>query len=328
MTGRARVRRRIALAGLLVAGAPAFLAGQDGFPGAAVECAAPDPQRRPLCLEGLTVYGLARGALVAGMAGGAPAPGTASTLGQRVPGSPRVALGGGLIVQGMALPGLAGRSPDGVTPLPEVTGVLAGVRAGAVVGVFQGFSRGPTVGGILSTDLLANVGYLSLPGSLGFEEGVLGYGIGARIGVLRESFTLPGISLSAVRHGVGEAEVVSASGPRLSFRSRGWSLRGVVGKDVLGFGLHAGAGVNRAAGRLVLHETGPVGGGSPVYRRDGLPTTRPVLFTGATYTQLVFQVTGEVGWTGGEEALAGRPPGSMDPGGGRLFGQLQGRIVF
>lgn len=312
---------------------PGALQGQDGFADAATRCAASPSSGTtplgPLCREALTVHGLARGGLLSAMAGGAPAPGTASTLGQRVPGSPRVALGGGLIVHRLVLPGLAGRAPDGVAPLPEASGTVVGVRGGAVVGVFHGFSRGPTVGGILSLDLLGNVGYLSLPGSLGFREGVLGYGIGARVGVLRESFTMPGISVSALRHGLGRAEVVSSAGPRVSMDTDGWSFRGVVGKDLFGFGLHAGVGANRASGRMALHEGGGPGGGDPpVYRVGGLPTTRPTFFAGATYTHLVFQATGEVGWNGGEDALPGRPPGSMDPTAGRMFGQLQGRIVF
>lgn len=320
-----RARRLVAVLGLVLASiAPVELRAQDGPAAAADACALADPARRPLCLEGVTAWVMGRGALQSAAAGGAPTAGTASTLGQRVPGSPRVAVGGGIIAHRVTLPGLAGRSPDGVAPLPEVSGTVVGFRGSAVAGVFQGFSRGPTVGGILAVDLLGNAGWLSLPGSVGFREGVAMWGIGARVGIFRESFTLPGISVSAVRHGVGRARVGDPGDPAVSFDTGGWSFRGVIGKDLAGFGLHAGGGVNRAHGHLSLHD----GAGPPVFRVEGVPTTRPVLFAGATYTHLVFQLTGEAGWSGGEEAVSGRPPGSLDPGKGQLFGQLQGRIVF
>lgn len=240
-----------------------------------------------------------------------------------------MAVGGGLVMQRVAVPALAREFPTGVGPLPEASGNILGLKGNVTVGVFQGFSTGPTMGGILAADAIASAGWLFLPGSVGFADGgVPAWGLGARLGILRESFTVPGISLSGVWHGTGEVDFGPDQGAQgLALAPRGLSMRAVIGKDLAGVGLHAGAGWNRNTGRLTV-DRNPVGVDLARYRGSVEASRNSVLFAGATWTNLVFQLSGEVGWVGGEESMSGRPPRSVDPGKGRMMGQVQGRIIL
>lgn len=311
----------------LVLGAAAGVRAQQGSDPTVDRCSAASGSRA-FCLEAVATHRGAAATIMTGLAGAGPVAGTASTLGHRVPGTPRVAMTAGLLAAPVALPGLGSAVPDGVTPLPEVSGTLFGFRLASATGLFHGAATGPTVGGIGAVDLLAGLTWLAPPTSAGFGGSVLGYGVGARIGLLRESFTLPGISLSVVRHGSGRTEILGAGGARLSFRTEGWSLRGAIGKDVSGIGTQVGFGSNRVSGPLVLEGRTPAGA-TERFLDQRVPSQRgDVLFLGATYTWLVFQTSGEVGWMKGPEAPAGRPPGSYDPSVGRFFGTLQGRVTF
>jgi len=331
---------RICLVALTAAGAaasfvaPSSLSAQ-GLDGLAARCLEEGGDRGTWCVEGLLALQSARGALGLAAAGGSPFPGTASSLGQRFPGSPRVAVAGGVGFTRMAFPAVW---DGGTAPPGERTATVGGLRASAGVGILQGFSPAPTVGGVLSVDLLGSVAFLSLPAGAGFSGGVASYGYGVRVGLLRESFTLPGVSLSAVRHGAGRVTLLPQGvGPAagqasplrtLTFSPGGTSVRGVVGKDLFGLGLQAGAGWDRHGGELRVRLGDEVGAGFSEVGGRGAATTRSLLFAGATYTVLVLQVGGELGWARGYDALPGRGSAGYDPEGGSAFGTLSARITF
>jgi len=215
------------------------------------------------------------------------------------------------------------RTEEAFLPSLQFTGTL---------GLFDGFSFRPTVGGVLSLDLLASGHALFPPKDQGFRDHLLGWSVGTRLGILRESFTLPGLSVSATRIWMGSEAVGSlASGgmAETEFDVTVTSLRGVLGKDVLGLGLLAGAGWDRISGEGLIRArvlpAGPEGGASA----SDLSSRRAVFFGGASMTFLILQVSGEAGWSRAlDRELPNEPEGDRFPSSSVYFGSLAIRVTF
>ena len=309
------------------------LAGQGSIREAAEVCSAtPAVRADGVCPAVLGAVRNARAGLLTAVSGGTPLPGTASTLGRRHPGSARFAFGGTVQVQSLVLPDLV--STERPRAGPERSGAVVAFRGAGAMGVFQGFSPRPAVGGILGVDLVGAASYLLLPTDAGFESGVPAWGVGARIGLLRESFTLPGVTASVVRYSVSRAELETDPTGETSFSTSGWSLRGIVGKDLYGVGLYAGLGQDRGEGRFDLRSPGSGGLAPPaypselVYRSGALPARRNSLFAGGVYTLLVTQVSAELGWASGFDPVDAGPAGVVPGSSGMVFLSLLGRITF
>lgn len=321
--------RLVAPFGLLVLalalGAP--LTGQDSVAGMASECApAADPTLRPLCTDAALALGGLRAGIGLAAAQGSPVPGSASTLGRRMASSPRVALSlrGGLARARFADPGTGSGSPD-------ERGSWARTLEGQVtVGLVEGWSLLPTVGGFLSLDLIGTLGLVGLSESAGFEGSVQEAGYGARIGVFRESFTLPGVSVSLARRHLGEVEwgEDGSDGARLAFKPTVTSLRATVAKDLLALGVLGGWGWERYGGSSSLTARRTVLGVARTGEAssDDFHTDRHLLFAGLSYTFLVLQLSAEAGWANGFSGPDGS--GGWDPGSGSLFGSIAGRLTY
>jgi len=257
--------------------------------------------------------------------GGNPVPGAASTIGLRVPGMPRVGLTARLSAARIELPApQAGRT---------VTSTGLGWNADVVVGLIDGIPAFETVGGIGSIDLLGSVGVIRLPSGEGFRSrSPFTWAAGARVGILRESFTVPGISLSGMFRHMGSlrhegsladpaVDGVTVSG------TNAWSTRAVIGKRVATIGLAGGVGYTTLSTGAAVRVPA-VAGGSLEARDDDLDIDRFSVFGSATWTHLVFSLTGELGWqSGGGSLEAGRDPAS-DASGGGLFLSLAGRLII
>ena len=238
-----------------------------------------------------TLHGV-RDGLGVGHSGAAPLPGTSSALGRRFGTTPRFAVAGriGLVRFDRANPDTwsTSGSSSGWSP---VFGLSAGV------GVFDGFSPAPTVGGLLAVDVLGDVSTVRLPSDDGFEDASVAWGYGVRIGILRESFTLPGAAISLMRRS-GASFSTSGDQGSLDADVTTTSVRATVGKELLGLGFHGGAGWDRvsADGTLVAAPGG--GGGTPV-AFDDESDTRFVVFGGVARTFLVTSLGIDAGWTDG-----------------------------
>ena len=86
---------------------------------------------------------------------------------------------------------------------------MPGLRVDASAGVLNGFQFGSGVGGFLSVDLLGSYTLLRLPERSGLGGSSMAVGAGARVGILRESIALPGVSISAVRRWHGKVQAGS-----------------------------------------------------------------------------------------------------------------------
>lgn len=282
------------------------------------------------CVDGALALQATRSGIGLAAAGGSGLPGTASTVGRRLGATPRLSVA-------FRASGTRHRRPrifDDASSTGDEGVLVPAAHLRAALGITDGLSPAPTVGGLLSVDLLASLDYLALPRGDGFDEGVTAWGLGVRLGIVRESFTLPGFSLSAVHRRFGEVRLSRADAPvggvrELDFDLSQTSLRATVSKDFLPVGLLAGAGWDRYTGEAgVRVAMGGGGGGGAGGRSDDVADDRFLVYGGASLTFLVVQLSAEGGWAAGHDAFPeSRRPG-FDPGGGSPFGALAVRITF
>jgi len=209
---------------------------------------------------------------------------------------------------------------------------LYAVHLTGTVGLFDGFSLGPTVGGFGSLDLTGSALWVATPSESGFQEEMLGWGVGGRLGVLRESFSLPGITASASYRSLGEGELWNEEAGQPGFGGfdlRTLSFRATVGKDIGGIGFLAGAGWERYEGDINFTLEDPETGALGPEVSGELRSDRRVYFFGASMTFLALQVSGEVGWARGFNPELPRPDGDgFDPLTGSHFGAVSLRLTF
>jgi hypothetical protein len=321
MREAARERGRLAAIALVSLGAlaaPGGLRAQDDASGMAAECYGglyPSPLHA-MCNDAALFVAGARAGIGLVAAQGSAVPGSASTLGRRMASSPRVAFS--------LRPGIAR------APLIEGSFWARALEGAITVGVLEGWSPMPTVGGFLSLDLIGSIGLIGLPSDRGFDRSVEEVGYGARVGVFRESFTLPGVSASVARRHVSEIEwgTASGDGAHATFRPLVTSLRATVAKDLLAFGVLGGWGWDRYAGEasldvrrtsLGVQQTGSASS-------EDFHTDRQLLFGGLSYTLLVLQLSAEGGWAKGWSGPQGS--GGWDPGAGSFFGSVAARLTY
>jgi hypothetical protein len=263
------------------------------------------------------------------LSGGNPVPGTASTLGMRLGSMPRISGGVRVTAVSIELPPVARVGDDRTLSFP-----VGGISADASVGLFSGVSLLPTVGGFGSVDLLASAGLLPLPRGEGFDDGsAFSWAAGLRLGVLRESFTAPGVSIDVMYRSLGDVAYGSAD---LSDRDAFiqvedysvTSVRAVVGKRVLGFGATAGVARDRYSAGLSARVVDPVSSAPNAVleiSQPSLTTSRTAVFGNVSLTLLILNLALEGGWQQGGSVPQG---GSDLVGKGALFGGIALRLAI
>lgn len=242
--------------------------------------------------------------------GGNPVPGASSTLGMKLGTVPRISLGGRVTGLKLELPPI-----EDIRRNDATDALITSFNVDASVGLYSGLSVLPTVAGLASIDLIASFGRLGLPEEDEFNESVTSWGIGARVGILRESFTAPGVSItgmyrgmSDIRFGGGQASGRGAyfelANPRLL------SLRAVVGKRLLFIGTMAGVGYDRITSEASFGNDVPVFLTELQFQEDDFKTSRTSLFGGVQWTLLILSGVAEAGWQlGGDAFTAPLPAG-------------------
>jgi hypothetical protein len=271
----------------------------------------------------------AQGALGLAASGGTDLPGSASTLGWRMKGSPRMAFSLRGSLTRAPFPALAS---SGGLPRGERNADFPALHVSGTLGVFDGFFVAPTVGGVGSLDLTASGYWVGAPRDVGFQDDAIGWGLGARLGILRESFSLPGVSLSAFHRWLGSSKLwdrMKGDPAEAEFDLRASSLRGVVGKDIQGIGIYGGAGWERYSGNAALVVSNQEGGAADSSASGKPRSDRFLFFFGGSMTYLALQISGEGGWAEGfDPGLGSSSVGGFDPSGGSVFGALSLRLTF
>jgi hypothetical protein len=259
-------------------------------------------------------------------AAGNPVPGTASTLGMRIGSMPRISLGVRVTTTAADLPPV-----DRMGSTASAGFGIASASLDASMGVYQGLSLLPTVGGFASLDVLGSAGILPVPRGGSFADGTPAtWALGARIGILRESFTAPGVSVSAMYRSVGafsygDAALAERDAHFRLSSNRVTSLRGTVGKRTAGIGLLGGFGYDYYSSSTTLRVRDAVPGTVLVLREPDMSERRASIFGNASLTLLILNLAVEAGWQQGGPALQGAT-GKREKG--ALFGGLAARLAI
>ncbi|HSM62294.1 MAG TPA: hypothetical protein VK849_15905 [Longimicrobiales bacterium] len=262
--------------------------------------------------------------LMAGL--GSEVSGSASTLGRRLGATPRISFGARAAFASVELPDV---TDQGGEPSRENGFVLPSVQLGAAAGLFDGFSLAPTVGGFLSLDVVGHASFLFLPTGEGFDGGTTAFSVGARVGILRESFTLPGVSVSVTRRGMGGVRYGDAPGEgggSVAVDPSVTSLRATVGKDLLSVGVLAGFGWERYGGEASIQAE--LDGGLAEASSSSFEGSRTLWFGGASMNFLILQLSGELGWATGFDRVPEYLGAPFDPTSGTLYGSLAFRLTL
>jgi hypothetical protein len=229
--------------------------------------------------------------------GGNPVPGTASTLGMRIGSTPRVSVSGRLGLVPASLPPLLER--DVAAASSERT-FMPAVSGQATMGVFQGWSPAPTVGGVLSVDVLARLSVARLSRGAGFDDGAaLGWAAGVRVGALRESFTMPGVSLTTSYGRSTSVTFGDAEGQTTDGFTRGaisdLNATLAASRRISALRLTAGVAADRYSSDARIGYLDPVTMGR-VTERGRVRTDRRSWFGNVSWTSLIFHASAEAGW--------------------------------
>jgi len=186
----------------------------------------------------------------------------------------------------------------------------------------------PTVGGFLSLDAFGRASLLRLSDAQGFAGSVRAYTVGVRVGIFREGFTIPGVSVSASRRFVGDLEA-GTTADAASFIVAGpdvTSLRATVGKDLYAVEVLAGLGWDRYEGDVTVAASDGMGG-APV-TTGSLSESRRLYFGSAAMTfSIILSVSVEAGWAQGLDPLTSYA-GDYDQRGATPFGGLSLRLIL
>lgn len=336
---RGRIGRAFALAAVVAAAvAPAFPSPAAAQPlDVAARCAIADVSEATRAVCNFVAQGVEMAQPRFGIAavGGNPVPGTASTVGMRIGSTPRVSVALRTTGVWVRLPYV----PDAARGASR-RAIVPGVAVDGAIGLFQGFSPLPTIGGMGSLDLLASLGFISPPGATAVVNGRVGTAaLGLRLGILRESFLAPGVSVTGMYRLIA---TTTAGDPSLaegdaSYRLSGNSVatvRAAVGKRLLGFGATVGVGYDRFGSdvRVAVRNPDPGPGEDAELRFDvrGVSSTRFTAFANASWTLMVLNLVGELGWQAGGERVPGEfPPGaSVSPRRRGFYGSLAARLTI
>lgn len=219
------------------------LKSSEGVSELAEQCATGRPAQVTVCQEVAITAMVLQQQIGLASSLGSDAPGSSSTLGRRLGKIPRVSLSVSAATLRSGVPYIAGSLPGNATDRKTV--LLPSLRVDGVAGLLNGFQLGSGVGGILSVDVVGSYSFLRLPAGPDIDGSRMAYGVGARVGLLRESFIVPGVSVSAMRrwHGVVSAgSVKDGSTGEAETDIQVSSLRAVAGKNWFAIGLMGGVG--------------------------------------------------------------------------------------
>ncbi len=298
------------------------------------ECSEGEPdQLGALCADAALALQALHGGIGLQMTAGGALPASPSTVGHRIEGSPRIIIDVGGTWATFRHPDL---SLSGVqATISDRRSSLVGARLTTVVGVFDGFSPLPALGGILAVDAVGNLQLVRSPASPGLPRSAIGWGGGVRVGILRESFLLPGVTVSGLYHGASELQfgTIGETGALAVLEPAMTSARVIVGKDLWPLGVSAGVGWDwyRGNGRIEARLSNPTGP-EPINAITGLrplSMNRRYLFGGANFTFLITQIAAEVAWAReGSPIVDLEGTGSFRPGGTELQGALTFRVIY
>ncbi len=260
------------------------------------------PEGLALCHDVATAVELTQPEVGLVVAGGSPVLGTASPIGTKFRWLPRMFIGGRLSFVWAEIPDVLNYPDSPGEPVGKVDFSVTMPQLDLSVGIFDGFMLNTTLGGFASVELLGSLGPVILPAGAGFQNDVTGWGLGARIGVLRESFTAPGISVSGMYKSAGRlhyGSVANGDDSQFSMDLGVTSFRAGISKSFVAIGLGFTLGYDHYSSDVAFGVADAQGDLIPV-----VPESAPIshssgrwsAFADVSYIVLFFNIVAEFGW--------------------------------
>jgi hypothetical protein len=294
---------------------PARGQGQTGDPALleACESAGLPPDQLARCQDVVTSLQLLQPELGMALAGGNPVLGTASPIGTKFRFIPRIFLGGRINFVWAAIPDVLDYPGDPTAALATREFSVPMPQLDLSVGLFDGWRLGSTLSGLGSVEILGSLGAMILPAGEGFVNDATGLGLGARIGLIRESFTAPGLSLSGeyqwtgrIRHG----HVADGDDAQFSMDLSATSFRLGLSKSFVAIGLALTVGWDHYQSDVdlgVADVDGALVAVVPAGNRLSLSEDRWSFAVDVSYIVLFLNIAAELGWQeGGRNTTSNR----------------------
>lgn len=266
------------------------------------EAAGLPPEGLALCHDVATAVELTQPELGLVLAGGNPVLGTASPIGTKFRWLPRMFIGGRLSFVWAEIPDILNYPDVPTEPVGKIDFSVTMPQLDLSVSVFDGFMLNTTLGGFASVELLGSLGPMILPAGAGFQNDATGWGLGARIGVLRESFTAPGISVSGMYKSAGRiryGSVADGDDAQFSMDLDVASFRAGISKSFVAIGLAFTLGYDHYSSNVAFGVADAQGDLIPVVPESApvdLSSSRWSAFVDVSYIVLFFNIVAEFGW--------------------------------
>ena len=301
---------------------PALL-GLAAVPLAAQEprCNDPSAQVQAACNAAVDAYATFQPLAGIAISGGNPELGTARALG-----------GFGHFFGSIRVNGVKATVPNPDTTQAPISGGVPAPVIEAGVGVWPGLS-----GGILAVDVLGSATLLPTgldklsvdSNATRVGDVALGIGYGVRVGVLKGSFPIPSISVSAMRRTLPRVQYGSLSaGDQFEFDTdlKATNVRVAASMRLLLFDVAAGFGFDKysSTAHLRFHDT-PLTVKQVPLSRDN---SRQVLFLNAGLDLMAAKLVGELGYQTGKDQNLSKNYTAFDPKAGHVYGGVGLRVSF
>ena len=217
-----------------------------------------------------------------------------------------------------------GSADEVVAPAPQVE---------ASLGLFKGMSNG-----LLAIDLLGSAQLLPTNQIDNFSvdkdatsigDVALGFGYGARVGVINQMGAIPAIAVSAMHRGIPEVtygDVSQGNQYRYGVDLDATNLRAMAGYSLGLVSVGGGLGWDKYTGKADI-EFNPTVGPTQFIAKD-LDQERTLAFLDAGLNFGMLNLVGEVGWQFGKDLNLSTTFEDNDPKDNRLFGSAALRFTF
>ena len=297
--------------------------------------ALPTPRAAALCHDVAVAVQILQPEAGLALVGGNPVLGTASPLGPKFRFIPRLNIGGRLNFAFVDQPNVISYPDSAGDPIEKESFVLVSPQLDVSIALFKGVNLTTTLGGFGAVELLGSFGAIIYPSGKGFVNNSTAFGLGARIGVLRESFTAPGVSVSLYRKWSDRIQRGTSgfSDAEYGMDLRAWSFRGAISKSFVAFALGFTLGydnfssdvdysVSEIAGAFLEPSVIPVATENDLVKLD---SSRWSAFVDVSYIVLFVNLVGELGWQESETLLLSN---GDDIKSGQFFSALGVRLTL
>jgi hypothetical protein len=203
----------------------------------------------------------------------------------------------------------------------------------AAFGVWNGIPLGVT--NALGLDVLVNISYLPQVSGNGLSlttpNGSLKLGYGARVGILKESLTIPGVAFTYLKRDLPTVSLAGSAGTAgdtlnvygLNVGTTAWRL--VASKSFFVFGLAAGFGQDKYSSSTIVQASVLGQRSSPIPMSQDL--TRSNMFADLSINLPLLKLVGEVGQVSGGSVTTYNTF-TQDPAKSRLYGSVGLRFAW